>query len=96
MKIIKNTLQIEKFSDVPQKIIVGPQKVGLVGFPETRHGKSGLLLQFDKKKNQFSLQGHCWLLIVTHTTQKHIIRYCVYSFHGTAILECFYCPVQQE
>ena len=38
MKIIQNTLKIEeKFSDIPEKFRVGPKKVGLVGFPETRH-----------------------------------------------------------
>ena len=38
MKIVQNTLKIEeKFSDVPKKFEVGPQKVGPVGFPETRH-----------------------------------------------------------
>ena len=38
MKIIKNTLKIEEtFSDVPKKFGVGPNKVGLVGFPETSH-----------------------------------------------------------
>ena len=26
-----------KFSDVPKKLREGPQKVGSVGFPETRH-----------------------------------------------------------
>ena len=38
MKIIQNTLKIEKkISNVSKKIWVGPQKVGSVGFPETRH-----------------------------------------------------------
>ena len=38
MEIIYNILTIEnKFSDVPKKFRVGPQKVGLVGFPDTRH-----------------------------------------------------------
>ena len=37
IKIIKNTLKIEKFSDVPKKFGVGPKKEGSVGFPETRH-----------------------------------------------------------
>ena len=37
MKIIQNTLKLEeKFSDIPKKFRVGPKKVGLVGFPETR------------------------------------------------------------
>ena len=35
MKIIQNTLKIEKFSDDPKFFREGPQKVGLVGFPET-------------------------------------------------------------
>ena len=36
MKIVQNTLKIEeKFSDVPKKFRVGPNKVGSVGFPET-------------------------------------------------------------
>ena len=37
MKIIQNTLKIEKISDVPNIFGVGLQKVGSVGFPETRH-----------------------------------------------------------
>ena len=38
MKIVQNTLKIEeKFSDVPTKFRVGPKKVGLVGFLETKH-----------------------------------------------------------
>ena len=38
MKIIQNTLKIEeKFSDVPKKFRVGPEKVGSVGFPEMRN-----------------------------------------------------------
>ena len=38
IKIIKNTLKIEEqFSDVPKQFGVGPKKVELVGFPETRH-----------------------------------------------------------
>ena len=37
MKIVQNTLKIEeKFSDVQKNFIVGPKKVGSVGFPETR------------------------------------------------------------
>ena len=43
MKIIQNTLKIEeKFSDVPKKFRVGPQKVGSVGFPEMGHSFFGL------------------------------------------------------
>ena len=38
MKIIQNTLKIEKnISNVSKKIWVAPKKVGSVGFPETRH-----------------------------------------------------------
>ena len=38
MKIIQNTLKIEKFSDVPKIFRVGPKKnVGSVEFPETSH-----------------------------------------------------------
>ena len=38
MKIIQNTLKIEKkILNVSKKFRVGPQKVGSVGFPETRH-----------------------------------------------------------
>ena len=38
MKSVQNTLEIEeKFSDVSKFFRVGPQKVGSVGFPETRH-----------------------------------------------------------
>ena len=38
MKIIQNTLKIEeKFSDVQNLFRVDPNKVGSVGFPETRH-----------------------------------------------------------
>ena len=38
MKIIQNTLKIEKkIKNVSKKIRVGPKKVGSVGFPETRH-----------------------------------------------------------
>ena len=35
MKIIQNTLKIEKkISDVSKKFRVGPKKVGMVGFPK--------------------------------------------------------------
>ena len=38
MKTVQNTLKtVEKFSDVPKKFRVGPQKVESVGFPEMRH-----------------------------------------------------------
>ena len=38
MKIIQNTLKIEKkISDVSKKFRVGPKKEGMVGFPEIIH-----------------------------------------------------------
>ena len=38
MEMVQNTLKIEeKISDVPFYFRVGPQKVGSIGFPETRH-----------------------------------------------------------
>ena len=38
MKIIQNTLNYrKKISNVSKKIWVGPKKVGLLGFRETRH-----------------------------------------------------------
>ena len=42
MRIIQNTLKIEeKFSDIPNKFRVGPEKVGSEGFPETRQSFGG-------------------------------------------------------
>ena len=43
MKIIKNTLKIQKkISNVSKNFWVGPKNVGSVGFPETRHFFFGL------------------------------------------------------
>ena len=63
MKIIQNTLKIEeKFSDVPIFFRVSPKKVGLVGFPETRHFFS--LIVNESGTSNHALKGPCHKVIL--------------------------------
>ena len=51
MKIIQNTLKIQKkISNVSKNFWVGPKKVGLVGFLETRHFLALFELSTSNKK----------------------------------------------